>query len=233
VEVEKIHCSNLSLDNSWQTEIEFLKSNIADVDDEDILNFLRTRLKTIEAGYSDDVRGINNDIFLPRVFPRKHMEPLKIRRNSAFFSKPDYAKNVSQSDVYFTIAYVINRLRYINGGHTLKHSMFVRNVIAPENLNRFNDGIIQASILRSAKKDELNYALSDELSLQLKEILITIFKYYEQEQGEAILEFLYALAIKKLFLKKKDLLVLLQELEGIPNKIIQFYTQIIKSNLKS
>ncbi|QEM06512.1 hypothetical protein DIU31_024455 [Mucilaginibacter rubeus] len=233
VEVEKIHCSNLSLENAWQTEVEFLKAKIAEVDDEDILKFLRLRLKTIENGYSDDIRGIHNDIFLPRVFPRKSTEPLKIRRNSAFFSKPDYAKNVSQSDVYFTIAYVINRLRYINGGHTLKQSMFVRNVIAPENLNRFNDGIIQASILRGAKKNELNYAISDELSAQVREIIVTIFKYYEQEQGEAILEFLFALAIKKLFLKKRDLLLLLQELETIPNKIIQFYTQLIKTNLTS
>jgi len=232
VEVEKIHCTNLSLENPWQNELEFLKQNIANVDDDEILNFLKSRQRDIEQGYADDVCGISNDLFLPRVFPRKEIEQLKIRRNSAFFTRPDYAKNVSQSDVYFTIAYVMNRLRYTNAAHTLKQSMFVRNLIAPENLNRFNDGIIQASILRGAKKDELNYAINDELSSQVKEILITIFKYYQHEQGEAILEFLYALSIKKLMVKKADLLPLLKELDKISNKLVKFYTDIIKANLQ-
>jgi hypothetical protein len=232
VEVEKIHCSNLSIENAWQVELEFLKKNIAATDDDDILKFLKNRQRIIETGESDDACGMSNEIFLPRVFPRKETEPLRIRRNSAFFTKTDYAKNVSQSDVYFTIGYVINRLRYSTDAHTLNQSMFVRNVISPENLNRFNDGIIQASILRLAKKDELNYSISEELSSQIKEILITIFKHYEQEQGEAILEFLYSLAIKKLKLKRVDLLILLGQLDKNPNKIIKFYTGVIHSNLK-
>lgn len=232
VEVEKILCSNLSVANAWQIELEFLKKHIAEVDDIDVRKFLNERKNNIEAGYGSEVRGMSENIFLPRIFKRTKREALKIRRNSAFFDRDDYAKNVSQSDVYFVIGYVLNKLRSANSGHTLKQSMFVRNIIAPENLNRFNDGIIQASILRNAKRDELNYSISEELSYQVREILVTIFKYYEQEQGEAMLEFLYALSIKKMQLKKKDLQALLYETKNISNKLVKFYAGIIQKNLE-
>ncbi len=231
VEIEKIHCSNLSIENSWQLEKEFLKKHISIVDDETVLQFLKNRLKDIESSESKDICGLSNKVFLPRIDAIGKRQQLRIRRNSAFFDKEDYADNVSQSDVYFTISYVLNRLRNSNKSHTLKQTMFVRNVIAPENLNRFNDGIIQASILRNAKEDELNYAIDDMLSLQMRDILITIFKYFREDQGEAIIEFLYAIASKKLKLKKKHLLSILDVLDE-NNKIIKFYKNVVKVNFE-
>ena len=231
VEVEKIHCSNLSEENSWQTEVEFLKAYINTEDDPAVLSFLKERKHHIETSYATGTKGMNSDIFLPRITGVRSSEQLKIRRNSAFFNREDYADHVSQSDVYFTISYVLNKLRNSNTGHTLKQSMFVRNIISPENLNRFNDGIIQTCILRNAKAGELNYSIDETLSVQVKDILITIFKYCYEEQGEAILEFLYAIAIEKMLLKKKHLSILMDELKDNKNKLIKFYCKIISANI--
>lgn len=231
VEVEKIHCSSLSERNSWQEELEFLKGQISITDEETVLTFLKERKLLIESSYSVAVKGMHTDIFLPRITGLKSSKPLDIRRNSAFFNREDYADHVSQSDVYFTIAYVLNKLRHSPDTHSLSQSMFVRNVISPENLNRFNDGIIQAAILRNAKVEELNYSIDDALSLQVKEILYTIFKYWHEEQGEAILEFLYSIAIGKMLLKKNHVLTLMEVLGDNKNKLIQFYRQLILKNI--
>lgn len=232
VEIENINCSNISLKNAWQIEVDFLKKNIEQIDDNITLTFLNTRVKSIESGYSSKLKGIYSNIFLPRIIPIGKQEELRIRRNSAFYNKEDYADNVSQSDVYFNISFVINKLRNSSdNNHNLKQSTFVKNLISPENLNRFNDGIIQASILRCAKKHELNYKIDTSISAQMRDILITIFKYRNQAQGEALLEFLYALSIRKMTLKKDHLVELLEALEDESNNIIKFYCKIIKDNL--
>lgn len=233
IEVEKIFCSNKNIDNPWQEELNFLKKHLTLSDDLELNTFLKERIKSIENCYSNEVRGMHDNLFLPITKAGKGSKNLKIRRNSAFFNRENYAEHVSQSDVYFNIAYVINKLRNSeNSLHTLKQSAFVRNLISPENLNRFNDGIIQACILRSASKEELNYAFDEELSGQLKDILTTIFKYKTQEQGEAILEFLYSLAIKKMTLKLHHLSDLLSILQNEKNYLIRFFCKIIKIEYK-
>ena len=232
IQVESIQCSNLSMNTSWQQEIDFLKEKLPRIDDVNCIKFCNSRIKSIEDCYSNEVRGMHTELFLPRLLKTGKFEELKIRRNSAFYSQPGYDKNVSQSDVYFNISFVMNRLRNSeNSTHNLKQSTFVRNLISPSNLNRFNDGIIQASILRSCEKEELNYAISSETSNEMGLILVTIIKYWEQEQGEALLEFLFAIASKKVTLIKNDLKDLLHELSSIDNVLVNFYTSIIKDNL--
>lgn len=232
IEVEKFYCSNLSKENSWQQEIEFLKKQIELNDEDNVRTFLDNRRKKLEEGYSSEKRGLHAGLFLPIITADFTEKQLEIRRNSAFFYKDDYAKHVSQSDVYFSINYVINRLRYGQPPQSLRQTAFVRNVISPENLNRFNDGIIQASILRSTTSAELNYSNSDELSAQMRDILITIFKYCFEEQGEATLEFLYAMAIQKLKLKKQHIIELLSHVNE-EHIILKFYKNIIKQSLET
>lgn len=233
IEVESISCSNLSESNSWQVELNFIQTHIKDIDDQTLLSFLQGRERSFLDSDSIEIKGMSNDLFLPNMYLPTKDSKLKIRRNSAFFDRPDYAEHASQSDVFFSIAYVVNRLRNSTShSHILKQSSFVRNLISPANFNRFNDGIIQASLIRCATDQEMNYAIDTALSKKMKEILITIFKYRDQPQGEALLEFLYALAIGKLTLKKEDLKQILEQLNGETNEIIIFYRAIIENNLK-
>src|SRR5690606_40230559 len=105
----------------------------------------------------------------------------------------NYFDNISQSDVYFTIACVLNAMRNSEDG--LRQSNFVKNLLDPFVFNRFNDGIIQAAILRSAKSEELNYSYSRQNSENMLMLLKTFVKHHSEYQGEALLEFLHALAI--------------------------------------
>lgn len=233
IEVETVNCTNSSIDNPWQREVQFLKEKIPNIDNKNLLKFFHERISQIEEAYSNEKKGMHCNLFLPRLLNNGKFEELKIRRNSAFYSKDNYSKHVSQSDVYFNIAFVLNRLRNSeDNSHNLKQSAYVRNLLSPSNLNRFNDGIIQASILRSSTDAELNYSLDDSVSREMCSMLITTIKYWQQEQGEALLEFLLALASKKMKLVKSDTKEILNILEAIKNPIVKFYAKIINENLK-
>ena len=55
--------------------------------------------------------------------------------------------------------------------------VYVRNIIDPANFSRFNDGIIQASILRAAYPEELSYGIDNDTSQEMTNTLETIIKY--------------------------------------------------------
>jgi hypothetical protein len=234
IEVESIPCSNLSESNSWQKELNFIREYIKNIDEPvGLIEFLKEREKNLVECESKESKGLSKNLFLPNLFSEK-IEILGIRRNSAFFDRKDYAIHATQSDVFFSIAYVVNRLRSSgNVSHVLQQSSFVRNLLSPSNFNRFNDGVIQASLIRCAKNEEMNYAIDSNLSKEMKDILITIFKYRTEPQGEALLEFLYGIAINKITLKKDDLREALNELSEEKNEIIHFYKSVIEKKYLS
>lgn len=235
VEIEKIFCNNSSIDNSWQKERNFNFKIIEDSDDEVVISFFKERNKFLEEFDDNSIKGGSHNIFLPVIDHKsldfKNGKELKIRKNSAFFTGNGYFNNVSQSDVYFTISNVLNNMRNCNG-ESLTQSTFVRNLLSPSNFNRFNDGIIQASIIRSAKEEELNYKLNNISSKEMTDIISTIIKYYEQEQGEAVLEFLFALAVGKIRLKKDHYSIINELIKSKENPIFNVYNEAIIANLK-
>jgi hypothetical protein len=214
VEIENIFCNNDASNTSWLSEISFLKRFTEYVKDEHPkfkdLSFLFERKKLLETSTGDSKRGLANELFYPRLKKGNQKEELIIRKNFAFFNFDNYVDEVSQADIYFTISNIINSLRNSNGNsdkldRTLKQSVYIRSLLDPANYSRFNDGIIQASILRAAYPEELNYGIDLEVSQEMANTLETIIKYCQDEQGEALLEFLYAIAIKKMTLAKVHL----------------------------
>ncbi|PVW12001.1 hypothetical protein [Marixanthomonas spongiae] len=235
IEVENIFCANLSKNNNWQQETEFLKKMLTLLKDEDFdsksIKYFEDRKNTINQSYSKDVKGLADNLFFPLI--NGNSNGLAIRNNFAFFNFDNYVNQVTQSDIYFTFNNVINSLRNSNNiEQSLKQTSFVRNLLSPNNFNRFNDGIIQASILRSAYPEELSYSIDFNISLEMKNILETLIKYHQEEQGEALLEFLYAIAIGKLSLKKEHLLEVLKLLKkNTESKIINSFTLYIEKVL--
>lgn len=212
-EVETIFCNNDSKETSWLVELSYLSEFINYLRDQDTppaatLDYLEKRKALLQQSMGDEQRGLANLLFYPRPV-NGQFEELKLRKNFAFFDFSGYVDDVTQADVYFTISNIINTLRNndLKLGKdkkpvkSLQQSAFVRNLIDPANFDRFNDGIIQASILRSACAEELAYHIDSELSLTMFGTFETLIKYHEQDQGEALLEFLYALALGKLSLK--------------------------------
>lgn len=75
-------------------------------------------------------------------------------------------------------------------------------VLDPENFARYNDGVIQAALLRAAHPSELDYSSHEETSRRMTDMLSGIFQLHEREQGEAALEFALALRCGRLKLSK-------------------------------
>ena len=87
-------------------------------------------------------------------------------------------------------------------------------VLDVENFLRFNDGVLQASLLRAADAHELDYSGSPELSEMLREFLEKVFLNANRPYGEASLEFGLALATQRLRLTKTDSLELIDRIKN-------------------
>ncbi len=210
VAVETMYCNNNAKKTPWLEEVEFLKDIIQFINRgtepyTDALAYFETRKTMLNQASGDRSRGLAQELFFPRITTTTP-EPLELQRGFAFWDFTDYMNNVVQSDTFFTISNILNSLRH--SGKTdrqLKQAVYIRNLLDPANFNRFNDGIIQASLLRAAKAEELAYAMDYPTSQEMFNILETVITYHEQQQGEALLEFLYALATRKITLDEAHL----------------------------
>ncbi|MCK7556560.1 hypothetical protein MKQ70_16660 [Chitinophaga sedimenti] len=210
--VEKIHCSLESTQTPWHTEKEFLTILEEFCDDEEDFKttqkYCSERIQILND--SGKHRGLDDQLFHP-AFDRT---ALKINNGFAFAPNENFAQTAAQSEVYFIISSILNDLR---NKETLLQSEYVRNLLDPGNFVRYNDGIIQACILRAAKDYELKFHLSDELSLQMKSIIGDMILHLEDPHSEALIEFFYAIAIKKLRLVERDLEDCIKLLEEQPS----------------
>ena len=207
--IETIHCNNEYKNTPWSIELDFVRSFIqytelyvADGKDA-IIAFFKEREVILTEASKNSSKGLANELFYRNIYTG---EPLSINKNFAFFKFTDYDQHVSQADLFFTVSTVINRLRsQKDNTRTLRQTEYVRNILDPENFARFNDGIIQASILRSAHPLELAYEVDDELGRKFITIFTPIVVHAKSNYGEALLEFLYAVALKKLRLSNRYL----------------------------
>jgi hypothetical protein len=106
-----------------------------------------------------------------------------------------------------------NAREHSEAGSRLSSSMHETVVLDVENFLRFNDGVLQASLLRAANSHELDYSGSPELSEMLREFLEKVFLNANRPYGEASLEFGLALATQRLRLTKTDSLELIDRIK--------------------
>jgi hypothetical protein len=233
VNVEYILCPHESFETPWHVEKDFLKRLEEFCEKEDIspktMEYCLNRVEQLNE--SGRTNGLVNDLF----FASMNGTPLKIRKGFAFApNQINFISTATQSDIYFIISTILNDLR---SRSRLDQSEYVRNLLEPGNFVRFNDGIIQAAILRAAKNDELRYDLSEEMSLQMQAVLEDMINHFEDEHSEAILEFFYAIAIKKLRLTNNSLNICIALLEAkklfISDSIFWGLIAYIKSNILS
>jgi hypothetical protein len=140
-------------------------------------------------------------LFLPKISG----EPLQLRDESVFFDGK-YGK-ISQVTVYVQIAAALQRARdrelcddktVLSNELCFDSNPFIDTVIDPDTFSRFNDGVIQAAILRSATASELNYSRDLILSKHMLGIVSAIIESRQKDRGEAVLEFMLAAFFKKL-----------------------------------
>jgi len=212
INVESIFCTQEAKNTPWHIELNFLKTLGEYCEEHEELqttsDYCHKRI--IVLNNSGREKGLEDNLF----FPSLQGNTLKINNGFAFAPpKKDFIKNSTQSEIYFIVSNIINDIR---GRGKLDQSEYVRNLIEPGNFVRFNDGIIQASILRAATGDELKYHISEEMSEQMKAVLGDMIIHLNDNHAEAINEFFYAIAIKKLRLPDpiiRDCIALLEEQE--------------------
>ena len=150
-------------------------------------------------------------------FPSLGSEVLRLRHGSIFFknekSTDEDETNGTQLELSHVVVYLVisSALQTARESDNLSspnlkfnENPFIRTVIDPEMFKRYSDGIIQAALLRALSKSELDYSDSVELSKQFREIAVTVINSTQDLSGEAALEFLAAVAKKKVLLRDED-----------------------------
>lgn len=99
---------------------------------------------------------------------------------------------------------------------SLRTGLFQHALMCPETFTRFNDASIQAALLRAAYPADLNYGVSPEISHDMERLLLKWIQYHNQPAGAAIGEFLLAIAIGKLKLRKEHLENVLSRAADLP-----------------
>jgi len=159
--------------------------------------FLQKRVQTLR----DENSILIDDLFWTNDLASK----LKVQKGFVFASSTKVS-SYSQADVYFTISFVLQKLRAssTSASRAIRSNWFQQTLLSPANFGRFNDGAIQASILRAALPRELNYSGHEEHSREAGRIIGRIVKNASEARGEAAAEFLLALATKSLILRTAD-----------------------------
>ncbi|MEZ8457285.1 hypothetical protein [Vibrio cyclitrophicus] len=192
-------------ENSWEKELELLKLlKSKHSDDVKLLSELDARDKMLRGASSSDNRGLGEELFLKS--PKN--KPLVLGPTFAFWNKGDnndYFKH--QSTVYFTISSVLQRLRTVgkNNGIVPLGAGYIIRQLDPLLFDRFNEGIIQASVLRSAKSRELDYSAADDKSRIIGSLIERMLMDPETEESRGLPEILLALCTKKLQVKRDHL----------------------------
>lgn len=133
---------------------------------------------------------------------------LGLQPGFVFWSPATCTAQHAQADVFFTIASVLQQLRAnahrLGRTAAIKSNWFQQTLLAPGNFGRFNDDIIQASILRAAYPFEMNFGDVAAESRELGRLIRRIIEASRTARGGAAAEFLIAIATGRLRLRMED-----------------------------
>lgn len=188
--------------NSWTRETEVIKQTI---NLKGLSDYTKARLedrdKFLRQASDASQMGIGDSIFLPSP-PGGNMI---LGKTFAFWNEKDNSVEwPHQATVYFTICSILQGLRYNSSGQATPplKSSYVLKQLDPLMFDRFNEGIIQASVLRAAKPSELDYSASDDSSRIVGSLIERMLKDPTLNTSEALPEFLLAICSHKIQIKK-------------------------------
>lgn len=175
--------------------------------------------------------GITQGAFLPATL--QGAEKLMLRTDFAYW-KAGYSAQFDHSiAVLLTAAVMLQHAReftkFKDDGHRLSSDTFQQVVLDPENFARYNDGVIQSALLRAAHPSELDYSSGGDVSRRMADLLSSIFRLNSRQQGEAALEFAFALKTARLKLADQDMSRLKLEVEELSGDGI--YVELLKALL--
>ncbi|WP_412022087.1 hypothetical protein [Burkholderia cepacia] len=137
-------------------------------------------------------------------------------------TKTPIAGNDLGASVLMTVAAFLEACRTgaaKNSETSLVSGLFQQTLIAPANFTRFNDPAIQAALLRAAYQPELNFASSRDMSSDMQRLILRLIRLHDAPAGEALPEFLLALALKRLTLHREHMSEVRDEALKLPGWI--------------
>ena len=198
--VENIVLPASSSENSWDDELRLWQSWFAETTPEQEDTFVKRRIAQLNAS----ANRTTQDLFLANEPNRS----LTLQSGFVFWPKNLESKRFSEADVYFTIASVLQELRSKGEagkpGSAIQNNWFHQTILAASNFDRFNDDIVQASLLRAATKQELNYSTIAQESKEMAEIMCGVVGASDEPKGGAAAEFMLAFATQRLKLRPAD-----------------------------
>ncbi|MFC3711019.1 hypothetical protein ACFOMD_00460 [Sphingoaurantiacus capsulatus] len=205
--VEQLVLPSSTEDHAWEAERRLLSDPAFD-------SLIPEELRPIVMGRIERLGSAAAPLIDDLFVASRAAHPLKLQQGFVFW--PDgLADKSSQADVFFTIASVLQFLRASaekpGVRAALRDNWFQQTLLAPGNFGRFNDGVIQASLLRAARPCELNYAADPAASREMQRIVRRIVEASDKDRGEAAYEFLLALASGRMHLCANDVTKLLAD----------------------
>jgi len=154
--------------------------------------------------------GLNSDL----------TEPMRLRLDFAFW---DFAYDPGTADTTSGVVAMAGAIlqnaregKFKDQALRLSTDAFQHVILDPENFTRYNDGVIQAALLRCARVGELDYSKEHNASQFMLDLLKSIFAQYDKRQGEAAAEFALALFTQRLRLQSGHR----QELDGYLRELL-------------
>lgn len=126
-------------------------------------------------------------------------DPLVLNVDFSFWKK-GYEPAPYHAEVLGTIATVLQNARTSNlssSEYQLRSPLLMQVVLDPENFARFNEGVIQAALLRAALPSELDFRGDSSTSEYMANFLARIASKFDEPQV-ATLEFILAMVTRKL-----------------------------------
>jgi hypothetical protein len=133
------------------------------------------------------------------------LDALVLNEDFAFWDGK-YVPSAYHAEVLGTISAVLQNARTSKlrlSGQQLRSPLLMHVALDPENFARFNEGIIQAALLRAAQPSELDYRGDVSASAYMAVLLSRVAARFDHPQI-ATLEFLVAIATKRMQLNVDD-----------------------------
>ncbi|CAB3863689.1 hypothetical protein LMG26689_02625 [Achromobacter animicus] len=150
--------------------------------------------------------GLSNAVFMP--CDDDLVKTMRLRPDFAYWDAFYKEADDTSAAVLATAGALLQNARekfFASESDRLATDAFQQVILNPENFTRYNDGVLQAAILRCARPSELDYSREAIASQFMMDLLVNIFEQHNRRQGEAACEFAFALHTRKLRLQRQHI----------------------------
>lgn len=200
--------------SSWEDELRLLLNMKGNGQLDPVL---AARLEILESSSE-----LSNLLFLQG----KDGAALAIAPDFVYLDSTTQQASISQVDLFLVVSNLLAVARFgsLKNGLPETHHRWAQSVygqvlvdlptICPRNLRDYNDAVLRACFIRAASKQELNYAVDEECSGEVLDVVLAELDAWSDGKGDSLPELLMSLATRRLRLVAADEAKLIEKLEA-------------------